>query len=105
MNIRLYEFLAPFYPDEHESLRVRTFAPKEYPKYRDIRSPKPFGDIFSREYTITRASLAEVKLQRQMLGENQLSGMYFIVNAGISEAKRLPIGVYARKRKNPELPE
>jgi hypothetical protein len=105
MKIKLNEFLSPFYPDENESLRVRTFAQKEYPKYRDTRLPKPFGDIYAREYTITRASLADPKLQWQMLNENQLSGMYFIVNAGINEAKRLPIGIYARKSKQAESPQ
>ena len=62
MKIKLDEFLSPFYPNEHECLRVRTFAPKVYPKYRDTHSLKPHGDIFAREYTITRASLAEPKL-------------------------------------------
>lgn len=105
MKIKLDEFLSPFYPNEHECLRIRTFAPKVYPKYRDTHSLKPHGDIFAREYTITRASLAEPKLQRQMQNENQLSGMYFIVNAGIPETKQLPIGIYARKSKQGELPQ
>ena len=36
MRVRLFEFLAPFYPDEQEPLRVRTFAAREYPKTRVV---------------------------------------------------------------------
>jgi hypothetical protein len=106
MRIRLFEFLAPFYPDEQEPLRVRTFAPREYPKYRDKQSPKPFGDIFSTEYIVTRAALRDDrKLHERIKSENQLSGMYFIVNAGIGEGKQLPLGVCARKSRKGEKPE
>jgi hypothetical protein len=106
MRIRLFEFLAPFYPDEQEPLRVRTFAPKEYPRGRSNPAPRPFGDIFSREYTVTRAMLRDDGEPRERIkGENHLSGIYFIVNAGISEAKRLPFGVCARKSKEGEKPE
>lgn len=106
MRVRLFEFLAPFYPDEQEPLRVRTFAPREYPKYRDKQSPKPFGDIFSTEYTVTRAALRDDrKLHERLKTENRLSGMYFIVNAGIGEEKQLAMGVCARKSRKGERPE
>jgi len=106
MRVRLFEFLAPFYPDEQEPLRVRTFAPKAYPKGKSHPAPKPFGDIFSSEYTVTRAALRnDRELHERFKSENQLSGMYFIVNAGISEARHLPLGVCARKSKEDEKPE
>lgn len=106
MRVKLFEFLAPFYPDEQEPLRIRTFAPKGYPKGKGNLAPKPFGDIFSREYTVTRAALRDDReLHERIKSENHLSGIYFIVNAGIGEAKQLPLGVCARKNKEGEKPE
>lgn len=106
MKVRLFEFLVPFYSEEQEPLRIRTFAPKGYPKGKGNPAPKPFGDIFSREYTVTRAVLRDDReLQERIKSENHLSGIYFVVNAGISEAKQLPPGVCARKSKESEKPE
>jgi hypothetical protein len=45
------------------------------------------------------------ELRERIKGENQLSGIYFVVNAGISEVKRLPFGVCARKSREGEKPE
>jgi hypothetical protein len=100
MGIRLCDFLAPFYPDENESIRFRGFAPKGYPKGKNNPAPKPFGTLYATEFTVTRAELRTSKMLRELiLKENQYKGMYFIVNAGISEVKRLGLGVLARVNK------
>src|SRR5215216_905628 len=97
MDIKLYDFLAPFYPDEHESIRFRGFAPKSYPKGKNNPVPKPFGTLYATEFTVNRAELRTSKMLRELiLKENQYKGFYFIVNAGISEVKRLGLGVLAR---------
>jgi hypothetical protein len=97
MDIKLYDFLSPFYPDENESIRFRGFAPKGYPKGNANPTPKPFGTLYATEFTVTRAELKTSKMLRELiLKENQYKGMYFIVNAGISEVKRLGLGVLAR---------
>jgi hypothetical protein len=97
MDIKLYDFLTPFYPDEHEPFRFRGFAPKGYPKGKANLAPKPFGTLYATEFTVTRAALKVNKMLRELiLKENQYKGLYFIVNAGISEVKRLGLGVLAR---------
>jgi hypothetical protein len=97
IDIKLCDFLAPFYPDENESIRFRGFAPKGYPKGKNNPAPKPFGTLYATEFTVTRAELRTSKMLRELiLKENQYKGMYFIVNAGISEVKRLGLGVLAR---------
>lgn len=97
MTTTITEFLSAFYPDEHEPLRFRSFAPKKYPKWNQ-EGAKPFGIINSAEFTVTRAALATDKgLQSQVVECNKRRGMYFVVNAGIAEAKRLPIGQRAKR--------
>ncbi len=94
--MRITEFLSPFYPDEQEPIRFRSFAPKSYPKWKQPGA-RPYGDLWPLEFTVTRATLASsANLQRQVKECNKRRGMYFVVNAGISDSKRLPIGVYAR---------
>jgi hypothetical protein len=96
MTTTITEFLTAFYPDEHEPIRFRGFAPKKYPKWNQ-EGAKPFGYINSAEFTVTRSALATDKgLQSQIVECNKHRGMYFIVNSGISEAKRLPIGQLAK---------
>jgi len=41
----------------------------------------------------------------QIKNENQLCGVYFVVNSGINESKRLVLGVYARRSKKDEKRE
>jgi hypothetical protein len=106
MRLRLCEFLAPFYPDEQEAIRFRIFAPRGYPRYHEKNLSKPFGDIFPREYTVARCALAgDRNLQEQIKNENRLCGVYFVVNSGTGESKRLVLGVYARRSKKDETPE
>src|SRR2546421_7339681 len=94
--MKITEFLSPYYPDEHEPIRFRGFAPKGYPKWRQPGA-RPYGDLWPVEFTVTRAALAaSANLQQQVRECNQYRGTYFVVNAGISEAKRLPVGVYAK---------
>src|SRR5689334_7480337 len=96
MGVKLTEFLSVFYPDEDEPIRVRGFAPSGYPKLRDSESPMPFGPIYPIEYTVTRRALTtDQNLRNQILRDNEHHGMYFMVNAGIPESKRLDVGVYA----------
>ncbi len=100
MTTKITEFLRAFYPDEHEPIRFRGFAPKKYPRWNQ-EGAKPFGYINSPEFTITRATLATDKgVQSQVVECNKHRGMYFIVNAGISEAKRFPIGQLAKPENN-----
>jgi hypothetical protein len=96
--MRITELLSPFYPDEHEPIRFRGFAPKGYPKGKQPGA-RPYGDLWPLEFTVTRAALASsANLQQQVRECNKHRGMYFVVNAGISDAKQLPVGVYARGR-------
>lgn len=93
--MRLTEFLSLFYPDEHEPIRLRAFKPKLYPNAWDSGAQKPFGELWARELTVTRAALSSEKaLQECLLKLNAYRGLYFIVNAGIAAAKRRPVGVY-----------
>jgi hypothetical protein len=97
MDIKLCDFLAAFYPDENESIRFRAFGPKGYPKGKNNPATKPFGTLYATEFTVTRAELRTSKMLRELiLKENQYKGMYFIVNAGISEVRRLGLGVLAK---------
>jgi hypothetical protein len=97
----LRDFLSAFYPDDNEQIRIRGFGPSAYPKPNDKESPKPFGDIYSFEFPVTRSSLAtDCKLREQVLKENRLHGVYFVVNAGVSKDKTLAIGQYATVRRD-----
>jgi hypothetical protein len=99
--ITLRDFLSAFYPDENEQIRVRGFGPSAYPKPNDKLSPKPFGDIYSFEFPVTRSSLAtDRKLREQVLKENRWHGVYFVVNAGVSKDKTLALGEYAKVRRD-----
>src|SRR5262249_1942988 len=87
MHIELTEFLRAFYPDLSEPIRFRGFKPRGAPDSSDNRAI---------EYTVTRqALLSNPAIQSQVRRENQTRGLYFVVNAGIREAKRLDLGVYA----------
>lgn len=93
--MRLTEFLSLFYADDHEPIRLRAFKPKLYPNAWDSGAQKPFGELWARELTVTRAALSSEKaLQECILKLNAYRGLYFIVNAGIAATKRRPVGVY-----------
>src|ERR1044071_3201172 len=104
--MKVTEFLSPFYPDEHEPIRLRAFKPKQYPNPWDKGAQKPFGELWARELTVTRAALSSEKALQKCTWElNAYRGLYFIVNAGISDAKRRPVGVYVKAgSKNKGIP-
>lgn len=79
-DVSLNEFLAVFYPDEHEEIRLRLFKAKDEPESYDVRplTPKAMPELAT-----TRAILvSNVNLQNKLKGLNKRRGIYFVVNAG-----------------------
>lgn len=71
----LFKFLLPFYPNEHEPIHFRTFAPKNAPK-NDRR-------LAARKIVVTRRELAtDQSLQEELSLINNTCGLYFVVNGG-----------------------
>ncbi len=70
-DVSLSEFLAPFYPDVHEEIRLRAFVARGAPE-------KP-----TRKFGITREALdCDPEVIEQTRQVNQDYGIYFTVNAG-----------------------
>jgi hypothetical protein len=71
----LSDFLAAFFPDEHEPIHLRVFAPKKAPS-DDTR-------FTARRIIASRHALAsDVVMQEQLRHLNATRGLYFVVNAG-----------------------
>jgi hypothetical protein len=72
-RVRITEFLSAFFPDENESICLRSFKPKG--------APKEFA--VARNLNTTRRELLDNERSRKfLLGLNDTSGIYFIVNFG-----------------------
>lgn len=68
-------FLAAFFPDEHEPIHLRAFAPKK----------APTGDarFTARKIVVMQKALAtDEAIQEQLCQLNKTRGLYFVVNAG-----------------------
>jgi hypothetical protein len=79
-DVSLDQFLAVFYPNEHEEIRLRLFKAKDEPESYDVRplTPKAMPELAT-----TRAILvSDVSLQNKLKGLNKRRGIYFVVNAG-----------------------
>lgn len=72
-QITLDAFLAAFYPDRKEEIRLRAFKPREAPETLD-NQPVKLG--------ITRAQLDQDQLRQHLKVLNSTRGLYFVVNAG-----------------------
>lgn len=72
-QITLDAFLAVFYPDRNEEIRLRAFKPRGAAKTPDNQTVK---------LGIARARLDEVQLRQQLKALNSTRGLYFVVNAG-----------------------
>ncbi|MDQ3652140.1 MAG: RepB family DNA primase, partial [Acidobacteriota bacterium] len=71
------EFLAAFYPDKLEDVRLRLFKAKKAP---DSQHNRPI------KYATTRAELTcDVEQQAKLKQANRTRGVYFVVNAGSDE--------------------
>lgn len=72
-GVRVIEFLTPFFPDADGKICLRSFKPKG--------APKDFAR--AQNVNTSRHELAENKSQQKFLiGLNESSGIYFIVNSG-----------------------
>lgn len=72
-QITLDAFLAAFYPDRNEEIRLRAFKPRDALETPDNQTVK---------LGITRAQLDHVQLRQQLRSLNSTRGLYFVVNAG-----------------------
>jgi hypothetical protein len=76
MNFQLlYLFLGALFPDEHEVIRLRVFAPK--------KAPPDDPRFNAHKLIVTRHQLAtDPKLQERLQQLNTYGGVYYVVNAG-----------------------
>ncbi|MDQ3816449.1 MAG: hypothetical protein M3362_02010, partial [Acidobacteriota bacterium] len=75
MIITLSCLLAALFPDEHEVIHLRAFAPK--------KAPPGDSRFTAHKLIVTRHALAnDRRLQTQLRKLNATRGLYFVVNAG-----------------------
>jgi AAA domain len=84
MNLRteqftLDDFLASFFPDEDEAIRLRTIAP----------SDAPDGFTFPQKIGTTRKLLRTDATLQQLERLNERNGLYFLVNSGGDSDKEI----------------
>lgn len=72
-QITLDTFLAAFYPDKSEEIRLRAFKPRVAPDAPNNRTEK-FG--------VTREQLGNIEHRQHLKALNSTRGLYFVVNAG-----------------------